>query len=399
MIQKLIKRLLHKRHPWRALSFDELSELYTSMMLRSLAISLVGVFIPIYLYRSGYTLASILFFYAIFFTARIAWDFIGGFVVARYGPKHTMILAYVLQAVYLAMLTSLDKFAWPLVLIAILGGGSNSVFFVAFHTDFSKVKHSGHSGKEIGWLNIMQHLGGMFGPILGGVVATIFAPSYTFGAATLLFIAGLAPLFLSGEPVVTHQKLDFAGLPLNRVKRDITSYIALSIETTICIAMWPLFMALFIFTTDPFIKLGLISSASVVLGIVSARVVGKLIDEHRGRSLLRTAAVANAIVHLFRPFVPNLLGALATNAANEAITVSYRIPYTKGMYDAADDLPGRRIVYFVTLEAFGSISKALFYWLLFILSSLLLPSTLFLIVFIVGALSSLMVMTERFKAL
>lgn len=67
MIQKIINTLLEPRHFWRTVGFDELSEIYTSQMLRSLAASLVGIFVPIYLYKIGYSLVAICFMFLIWF--------------------------------------------------------------------------------------------------------------------------------------------------------------------------------------------------------------------------------------------------------------------------------------------------------------------------------------------
>src|SRR5688500_12583149 len=101
MLKRLIHRLLWKRHYWRDLSFSELSELYTSMMFRSLAISLVGIFVPVYLYQLGYSISAIFAFNCFFFISRLFWDVGASFIVARIGPKHGMITSYGLQIIAL----------------------------------------------------------------------------------------------------------------------------------------------------------------------------------------------------------------------------------------------------------------------------------------------------------
>ena len=78
MIQKTITKLLKHRHFWRDVGFDELSELYACMLLRSLATGLIGLFVPVYLYKNGYSLQSIFVFYIIFFMQGIRAIFNGG---------------------------------------------------------------------------------------------------------------------------------------------------------------------------------------------------------------------------------------------------------------------------------------------------------------------------------
>ena len=86
MLQKLINSVLRPRHFWRNVGFDELSELYASMLLRSLALSLIGLFVPIYLYKLGYSITDILGFFTVFFLIRIPVDIVVAFIVGRIGP-------------------------------------------------------------------------------------------------------------------------------------------------------------------------------------------------------------------------------------------------------------------------------------------------------------------------
>jgi hypothetical protein len=75
------------------------------------------------------------------------------------------------------------------------------------------------------------------------------------------------------------------------------------------------------------------------------------------------------------------------------------MPYTKGMYDAADDMTGHRIVYITTMEWFSSVMKTVFWMMVWLASPLMSMYWLAVIVFWFAGLGSLLGMTERFKAL
>src|SRR5690606_24247459 len=93
MIQKILNLIRNRGHSWRSLSMSELGEIYSAMMLRSLALSVIGVFVPVYLYQNGYDVIQILLFFAVFFLNRTIFDVVAGYLVARWGPKHTMMLS------------------------------------------------------------------------------------------------------------------------------------------------------------------------------------------------------------------------------------------------------------------------------------------------------------------
>jgi len=398
-MKKIVYRLLQQRHFWRGVSFSELSELYVSACLRMLAISTLMVFVPFYLYQQGYSIAAIFVCFGSFFVARALSDVGAGFTVARFGPKHTMIVACVLQVISALFFLTVPAYHWPAWLLGIPWGMSASFYFIAFHVEFSKIKHLRHAGKEIGYMHIMEKVGAIIGPLIGGLAGAFLGPAYIFLIATLLLLASLWPLFQTREPVRTHQRLDFKGFPIYKAVTDIRAYSALGIENTLCTNLWPLYLSLFALQGAIYAQLGGLTSVAVLASLVAAYTIGRLIDIRSGRRILRIAVVLNAIVYCFRPFVNGLLPALAVNVANETITAGYRMPFTKGMYAAADDLPGFRIVYIVAMESIASIAKATTWFILAILALTLTSYAVILVGFAVAAIASICIRQEHFNAL
>ena len=400
MLRKIVHRALRHRHFWRDLSFDELSELYIAVMLRGLAISMTGLFVPLYMLRLGFTSLDVCVLVACFFSYRIVLDIASAYVIAAIGPKHTMLIGYVFQIFSTASFVWLSFAELPLWLLGLLWGGSASFFFVPFHVDFSKVKHSVHGGKELSYINIMERVGSLMGPVIGGLVATLFGGQYLFIISGIVLLIGIAPLFKSVEPVQTHQKLSFKSLDARKLVRDISSHIAFGVENTISMLLWPLFLAATVLVgSRSYVQFGVIISISFLVSIVAARIVGRKIDSREGRSVLRYNAWLNAVLHLLRPLVGNFGSAFAVNIANEAVTPGYRMPYLKGMYDAADDLPGYRIVYLATMECTASMVKAAIWWALVMMAANIQMTSVFVVGFLVAAVASITITGEKFQAL
>lgn len=399
MFKKIIDKLLRRHHTWRAMDFDELSELYISMLFRSLAFSLIGIFVPIFLFKSGYQLVEIMAFYAVLFSVKVPFSFVAAHLIARIGPKHSIALAYLLQIIPLGMLASLQMRAWPLWIIAATWGVSNSLFFIAFHVDFSKVKHAEHGGKEVGWMTILERCGALLGPLVGGLVAGFFGVEYTFVAALVMFVLGTIPLFITAEPVKTRQHLSFSALRVRTIWRDIVPIGAMNIENAITLTVWPLFVAIFIFMDNAYALIGLVTSLSVLFSIVSARLIGSIIDGQKGRVLLRGSAKLAAAVHLLRLVAGSFGAVVAINILSELCTNGYKLPITKSYYDRADDFPGQRIVFISSVEAASNMYKALAFWLLVVVAASFEPRAVFSAAFVLASLASLLLLTERFPAL
>ncbi len=400
MLRQILHKSLKGRHSWRTASFNELNEIYLAMFVRGVSLSMTGLFTPIFLAKLGYSLTSILSLFTIYFIARVVCDILAGYLVAFLGPKHVMFIGQVIFAVSSALFLTLPTFGWPISLLGIVWGASQSCFFLSFDVDFSKIKHKSHGGTELSYAEIMSKLGAIAGPLLGGVVALLFGARYIFAVSTVLLLAGLLPLFKTREPVRTGQHLDFKGFPYKKTVKFMPSIVALHLENTISVMLWPLFLSLFVLHGDDvFIKVGLISALSMVLAIVATRSVGQLVDAGRGRQTLRISAISNALLHLVRPLVSGYTMAFGLDSANQVVTAGYRLPFLKAHYDHADELPGHRIVYVSLTESISSIVKALVYALLAILSLTISSKSVLTIAFFIASGASIIIATERFPSL
>ncbi len=399
MINKLIHNIARPHHPWRTMKFDELAEIYTSMTLRSLGFGIIGIFVPVFLYKNGVDLQDIFYFYALFFLLRVPVSYATAFIVGRIGPKHTIAISTVIFVVFLSLLLTFEIYDWPLGLMALFFTIANGMFFVAYNTDFSKVNHKKHGGKELGWLYIFERAGYALGPFVGGLIASFIAPELTIVVAVLVMIGSLIPLFMTNEPVKLHQKIDFKGFKPLRYRSNFISLAAFNIENVASTIMWPLLVAVFIFVDDTYAKLGAVIGLGMVISIFSARMFGKFIDNKKGLFLLQYGVIMDSVLHTIRPFITTGAGAIAVSVSNEPITLSYKMPLVKGWYDQADSIEGYRIVYLTWSEMITGFSKGAYCLALFIACYFWDPLTVLRNNFFIVALIALLMFLQKFPAL
>lgn len=375
----------------------ELKEIYLAMLVRGVGLSMMGLFVPIYLNRIGYDLTSILVLLTCYFGTRIWFDVIAAYGVAYFGPKHIMFFGQILFAVSSALFLSLQSVTWPLWLMGAVWGASQSCFFLSFDVDFSKIKHSARGGHELGRAEIMGKLGALLGPLVGGLVSVTLGPRYIFAVSTTLLVIGLLPLFKTREPVRLRQKLQFRTFPLHKVSGMVPSIVALHLENTLSIMLWPLFIALLIISSDSvFLQVGIISTISMLVAMLATRLAGRMTDAGNARPLLRVSAWVNALIHLIRPFVRSFAPLIPLDMANQMVTAGYRIPFMKLHYDMADQLPGYRIVYVAFSESLSSLVKTTVYAFLALLSTAFSDYQVLSVAFGIAAIASLVISTERF---
>lgn len=399
MIKSLIHKVSYHHHPWRKLKFDELAEIYTSMSLRSLAFSLIGIFVPIFLYLEGVSVAGVLFFYVIFFAVRPILAFPTGMLIGRIGPKHTIAVSTVILVLFLFMLLSYPTMGWPLALLATVFTTANGLFFLALHTDFSKIQHNEHGGKELGWLTIFERLGSAIGPFVGGVVASFIAPEATIVLAILVLIASLIPLFMTKEPIKTHQKVSYRGLNHKKYARNNFALAIFNIVISSNGIIWPLYVGVFVFTDNAYAKLGVLVAISMAVSMFSARMFGKFIDGRKGRALLNYGSVMNFVLYVSRAFVTTPGGAIAATTLSEPLILSYKMPMVKAFYDEADSVESQRISYLVWSEAWMSVAKCLYFLVLLLFVANFDSSMTIRVSFVIAGLLSFLMMTQKYSAL
>ncbi len=400
MLKKAIKRHIHKRHPWRTIKFDELAEIYISMTLRSFGFSAIGVFVPIYLFKTGVSLQGVLFFLFCFFAFRLFTAPLSGKIVGLIGPKHGIALSNVLFIVFLSILLTYETILWPLPFLAFMYTMANGLFFVSYHTDFSKIKHASHGGKELGWLYIFERVGSALGPVVGGMLAGFFNPQVSIIFAIMVIFGSLIPLFMTNEPVKVHQKITLRGMGIKKIiKSDAISLTALNVVNVAHGAVWPLFIGVFVFSDNTYQALGFIVGVSMVVSMISARMYGKIVDRKRGSSLLIFGSLSTTVVNIVRVFSFNPVTAASISAVAEPSELAAKMPLVKAYYDEADSHEGYRIAYIVLTEVVVSVGKASF--MLLGLAGLLFLSDQHTLqmMFVVAAIVSLPMMVQNFPAL
>lgn len=348
-----------RRHFWRHASFSEIAELYTSRLLRMLAIHIAASFMSIFLYQQGYGVAFIAAFWGLFYVLKLLISLPAAALVARIGPKHAILVSNILFIPSMIAFALISEYGpWLLVIVGLFQGASSALYVIAYHIDFSKVKSVDHAGKEIAYMNIIEKITAGLSPLIGGVLAFFVGPEVVLVVSAALFALAAIPLLQTAEPVAPRQQLNFKGFPWHLVRGMGVAQGAYGFDVFTSGTVWSLFAAIFIIgiaTTDEIYLInGVLMSVVLLAAIAASYAYGRLIDHRRGKELMRVAVAANALTHFSRPFITTPIGIAGLNVANEVATTGYVMSYSRAVYDNAD-LSGRRTTYLGVLELIANL--------------------------------------------
>lgn len=378
---------------------SELGELYASMTLKTLALSMISIFVPIYLYDIGFSLVEISLYLFTYFVFRLPFNIVAGVLVAKYGPKHVLSYGYVLSLVYLGLLLTLPEYGWSLWVVALVAAISTSFFFVAYHVDFSKIKQSKEEGAELGHMYVLVRVAGAVGPLFGGLLATVFGTDTAMIAAILIMLLAIIPLMMTAEPVRATGKMpDFSTVKLNKETRNILAYSGAAIARQSMLYLWPLYIALFVFTENIYGMVGFVTSISVVSSIIAAKMFGGLIDDRKGGNLLNYGAIFYSIINALRVTVSTTHGVIGINIMSEVGETSMVLPLTKGFYDHADSRKDR-VAYISLMEVATGFPRALFWLVIAAMFANFEPEFVLKAGMLFAALVTPLVMVQNFSAI
>lgn len=401
MIQTIIHRLLKRRHFWRYATFDEVAELYASRVMRLLAQYMINMFVAVYLYKEGYSLQIIAFYYVISFAFRAMIAIFAARFIAKFGPKHGILAGNLLYIPALLIFPFEPIIGLPAVIIfGFFQSLSMVIFDLGYMVDFSKVKHVAHAGKEIGYMQIFERLTASLSPLIGGALAYFIAPEATMIVSAILFTVASIPLFRTREQIRLNQKLEFKRFPWKRTWRTIRAESAIGADINASNFVWILFITVTVFAASDnniYLTLGAFASITVITSFFSAYAFGRIIDWRHGGDLLKIASIANSLTHVFRALVTTPAGVAAVNITNEVTTTGYSMAYLRGIFDTADNAHGHRIVYLmfisIAMNIGACLSALVLLVLLFIFPN---PIQAFQLFFTITAVYVLLLMTARF---
>ncbi len=293
---------------------DDITELYVSASLRSFAVGLIGIFIPIFLYKQGWSLTNILFFYTIFFSYSLLFGRYLGEYAVKNGSKHLMALSFAFSFASLAFLSIDQSLLVVFCIVAPLYALAESAYWLSHHIILTEAKESGHIGGAVAKYIILVGLTSALGPLIGGIVGEHYGLRAAFIICLVVLILAIKPLFMSREGI-DQGEFNFARLTKDKmIIRDLALMGGASVANAVVIVFWPLFI--YQRTGGQLIKTGLIVAISLGLTTLACWLAGKLNDNNKGRRVRRSGAVLWALGSLLMVVSPvTIMMAMANNLA------------------------------------------------------------------------------------
>jgi MFS family permease len=267
---------------------DGVHALYANIFLRSLAIYTFGLFVPLYLLKIaknsyGANLFEALAFTAIYYLAiRIVYIFLYlplVKVIQAVGTRWSIFISNIFLIIFLWSL-NFAQVRQEFLLVSIVSVAIYApLYWTSFRYLLASDSHKDKRGREVGKVGIMDRLGQIIGPLLGGIIIAQFGFGALFAfSVVLVLFSSIPPFFMryhshDGDFKLLH----IIELIADKKNRGVLASIGSSaIRDTTDAIFWPIFA---FFIVSGYDRLGIFFSLTALITLGIIWVVGFVYDK------------------------------------------------------------------------------------------------------------------------
>ena len=314
----------------------DVDKFFISVAIRNLAIGMILLFEPIYLYLYfEKSLPSTFLFFAIIFALNAVFVVLAGKIMGRVGPHWTIFASYFFYFAYYIFLFLLPQsFIFvPLAILAISIG--MALYWPALYIDFVRFSSSNQRGKQVSLINIASIIPSIIAPLLGGWMIASFGYQPLFIAVILVLLSSAIPLAYTKythEVYTDSYRRVFSKIFSKENWRRNVAFASESVEVIINTSLWPIF--LFILAIG-FSTIGAITSFSLLIVSLFMLYMGKISDTEDRSWLLNVGVIMTSIAWIIKYFVRTPFDAFLAETIYKISRASADIPFKTFFFEKA----------------------------------------------------------------
>ena len=312
----------------------QVKELFASTVLVNLALAMVMIFEPIYLYKIGYSLQKIMLFYLITYLIYFFIMPLGGKFARRKGYELGIFFGTALFSVFYIGLFFIEQYPLLFYIVPIILAIQKTFYWPAYHADFARFSDGAEEGKQISSLTTAVSLVYIIGPALAGFIISQWGFGALFFIATIIFFASNIPTLITKEEFESRDfsyKGAYKYLASKKNRKSFLAYLGFG-EELIVLVVWPVFISIII--ADVF-DLGLIITLATLVTSIITLYIGKITDSRNRRSILALGSSFYSLAWFARIFIVNQIGIFFVDTLSRLAKNVVAVPLTAITYDRA----------------------------------------------------------------
>jgi len=303
---------LHHHFYYKKFLKNKYNDLVIADSLRQMAMSLIALFVPIYLLKLGFSFFAVALLELLMLIGIMIFHFIVVNFIKTWGVKQILVTSYLLNAGFYFFLynsnTILEQISdWLfLFLIGIFNLSSIALYWIAHHVYFITTIKTKQSGTKTGIIMAFPVMFGIIGPLFGGFLITRFNFQLVFLISFILLIAASFSLFFSNNIKIPKPHLKLKKIIDSKHLAKNVIYILQGFGFGVMGFVWPLFM---FFSAITLVGIGLVHLLSATTHSIFCYASGRYTDKHGNRRIAQIGVIGHGITLIGRSFITTVIGA------------------------------------------------------------------------------------------
>jgi MFS family permease len=307
----------------------QVRRVYSAHTINTVALSIIGVYVPAYLLSLGYPLSQVILFYVISHGVGLLFGlFIFVPLVQRWGLLNTFKIYYPLQIIYLFLLSLLKTHQVMPEVVAIVNGLATFAYWIPLNIFMIKNSQSQEMGNNLSKFFALPNLFGILGPIIGAILIPVvgFWPVFLITAIGLVLSYLPLAAIKDKEMKVT---LNFSKA-LKRLARNKTLFVFEFLDNIIEESEW--FWSIYVFLIiGSLVTPGIVGSLQAIGGSIFTLLIGKYANKH-SKKLIPLAAFLLLLFTVIKIFITAPISAYVVTLIVSFILNFFLVVYFSTIY-------------------------------------------------------------------
>jgi len=316
--------------------------LYTSKTFMRVAVGLIGIFLPIFLYESlGKNFSYVAAYYLIGFLLYTITVAFGAQFFNKFGFRKALQLGSVWGASFYVIFYFIndENLFYLLALSLVAVTLFRNFHWLPYHVDFAKFSDPENRGRQVSLFEATSNIVGVVTPIAAGFVIYKFGFGPLFLMAIFLYLASLIPLITIPK---TKEKFTWTYWETwkkvfsKEFRNKTIAFAAEGAESVIGVVIWPIFI--FELLKGNYVGVGAISTLVIGITIVLQLLAGKYIDKKFTKEkVLKYGTILYAFGWILKIFIATTFQIFIVDFYHRVVGIFAKTPYVTLTYDLAAD--------------------------------------------------------------
>lgn len=317
-----------------------LTALLSGRLIQIASVSLLGLFLPIFLYEHlGFNPAYVFAYFLAGYAGYALLLPLGVQVLNRIGLRRSIRFASFAYAGFYACLFFLEYAPMALLILSVVLIITHRIlYWIPYHIDFAKFTSTEDRGKSVSIVWASKSFFKVVMPTIAGIIIAAYAFDVLFLLAMSFYVLAIIPFTFLPR---TRERYSWSILGTFRRffakanRRLVIANMANGAENVVGIVVWPIFI--YQILNGEYVQVGAISSGIILVSIVLQLIAGNYTDKLDKRTMLKWSTPLCALGWMAKAFVISAGQIFAIGAYHSLVRIFKNTPFDSLNYEIMAD--------------------------------------------------------------